>query len=239
MADPSPSTSNNDSATNAWVELHGTWNKTDSATMSYVCRTIYVVAGRGVQQVAFPFPAFCLEQSPVIKEWIFYPYIEPPSIRRDGNFYFEDWSPKVVKGILFSLLSWRDGQSELLPRCDFWIKETNPQYFVKFYLLAASLGMDWACPQALRALDRTTLNRLTLQSIIEMDEFEKLLNLRSFTSWMSRKMLENPEIATNPMSFKNASRNIEVLLAHIKHLHEDLKRDQSREQAIRAILNGP
>ncbi|KAI5462769.1 hypothetical protein BGZ63DRAFT_379672 [Mariannaea sp. PMI_226] len=133
-------TSSEDSASDAWTKFHGSWTKTDNDHLAYVCRAIYVVAGRGTKQISLPFSVYSLEQSPVIKEWNLYPYIEPPAVRRDGNLYLEDWEPDVVKGILFSLQSMREGHPDLLPHFDFWLRKTDSKYFIKFYLLAASLG---------------------------------------------------------------------------------------------------
>ena len=98
--------------------------------LSCVCRQFYVIAGRGPERVAFPVPwSVAVIITDAKGRWM----------RDDGKFYFEDWDPAVVKGILFSLLSMTKYQSALIPRCPFWAQNKDGNYFVKFYLLAATL----------------------------------------------------------------------------------------------------
>jgi hypothetical protein len=60
-------------------------------------------------------------------------------MRGDGNLYFEDCDPAVVKGILFTLLSVTTGESARIFHCPFWAQNKDGNYFAQFYLLAAAL----------------------------------------------------------------------------------------------------
>ncbi len=98
--------------------------------LSFVCRQIYVVAGQGQQRIAFLVTwSTAMSIIEVYGGWL----------RDDGNLYFEDWDPAVVKGVLFGRLSMKRGESALFSRCPFWAQNKDGNYFAKFYVLAAAL----------------------------------------------------------------------------------------------------
>ncbi|KAL2133434.1 hypothetical protein VTI74DRAFT_2360 [Chaetomium olivicolor] len=246
MTSPSPSVSSNDTTKNA-PGKHGKPRFSDPYPLSFFCRQIYVVAGQGPQQMAFSIP---WSVAVLITD------VCDTRMRCDGNLYFQDWDPAVVKGILFSLLSRTKGESHLIPRWRFWAQNKDVNYFVKFYLLAAALKMEWACEQALRALDRLGLNGESLRSVIGTEDFEKLQSNHHFAEWMAgnrprKPRDEKPPLDTDSFAVRSgASLLIEVLLDRIRELEEDvgrkedairqleeiLKAKQSREEAIRAML---
>ncbi len=117
--------------------------------------------------------------------------------------------------------------------------------------------MDWACEEALRALDRLGLDGKSLRSIVGPNDLKKLHSNRRFAQWMARGPRQKPRIekpvleADSIVVQGGASLLIEILLERIRaleedvdrmedvieHLEEDLKVKQSREEDIRGILD--
>jgi hypothetical protein len=117
--------------------------------------------------------------------------------------------------------------------------------------------MEWACEEALRALVRLSLNGESLRSAIGTDVIKSLQNNLRFAEWMVGGQLQKPRIEKVPLETDafivrdGASLLIEALLDRIQeleadvgymkdvisHLEKDVKMKQSREEAIRAMLN--
>ncbi len=97
----------------------------------------------------------------------------------------------------------------------------------------------------------------SLQSVIGTDDFETLQSNRRFAEWIAKGPLRKPQIKKPPLETDafvvrgGAGMLIEVLLDRIQELEEDVDRmkdiieqleedvkvKQSREEAIRAMLN--